>query len=271
MNESAVDEFNFDDSSDVDHTTLSRDGIHRRLVWWWFCYFRKNANYKIYCDAMKRSDSITCIGLEKKFKNISRLFKDWGNIHELPNSLNEKSPQWQSWLSDHNDLFFGVDRTIKTLTPPFANISDDRIVLSIPKGLSKMEIKSLLADYARHTYPGADSFSDPQQPKYPISKDIGLSTLQAVDRADFVYDLHVEEGYSYAEIAKLVSELKILSTMDFGWAPATKEEEFNVQNATTGNNKLSSYSNERRTAINLKKYRNDCVAGTIDGIFPAKY
>jgi hypothetical protein len=239
-------------------------------IWWWFRYFKENADYAAYCSARRDDDIPTCTQLENQFDQISELYADWGDIHALK-SMPRNERSWKIWLHEHRHLFFSIAPSIKHIASDDTEIEHGNIALQIPEAISKSEAMRLFSEFADHHY--SDSELIPEQtPKYRLYAPEGRidqSTFQLVKKAYYVHvaaENHERHPETYAGTALEIMHLELKSQLGFNWELEPDQQE-RLNAGTFSMLELESFKKQiARFKSNYEAY----VANTIHGIFPKK-
>jgi hypothetical protein len=248
----------------VDYAAMSDKEIHCKLVWFWFRFFRLNENFKKYCEARRNVDDVTRRRLEKEFQKIEELYNDWGDIHILPDMYHDDLIEWKAWLNNKRSLFFVHD--IEIVDTCDESPEGGKISISIPTGLNKIQLCRLFEEFVVKN-PGILGSG----PKYSLTSIKGQrqsETLNRLEKAELVHDLvsgYGEFEFSYAEIAELILKVPSLREFGFKWYP-TADQKVRMENKAFRKSEVSDY---KRTLVNLKRFFENTVEGTIQGRFPA--
>lgn len=107
----------------------------------WREFFKRNKNYRNYCDAKRIGDVNACKGLARKYIKLPDLYDDWGDLYD-ESGINE----WETWIERRRHLF-GLCKV---------DFSDDLVVydpdsfvwnIAIPKGVTKEELLNLFGRF----------------------------------------------------------------------------------------------------------------------------
>ena len=249
----------------VDYSKLSDEEVHGKLIWFWFRFFQLNQNFEQYCDARRHADDVTYKRLETEFPRIEELYRDWGDIHILPDMYHDDLVEWKEWLASKQWLFF--TSPMKLIESPIIEVEAGAFLLSIPTGRDKKQLKKLFDEFVDKN---PEIVGD--GPKYVPRKIKGQSAkeiLERLDQAEFVDDLLSGEGefkYSHPEIALLVLKIPFLRTLGFDWQVNGEDQKARRANGTLSQDDVVSH---KRTIINLAKFYSKSVDSTIHGFFPA--
>ena len=256
-----------------DYSDLSEYEIRKEYVWRWFHCLRQNGDYEKYCLAKRNKNESACIELESEFELIADLFEDWEDIHILPSMQDKDSENWKKWLARKHHLFFPASIELFNKKIPTNDMTN--IAVSVPMGFTKKSLKIMF-----------DKFLDDHQeiqgqwPKYNILELKGktlVGTLLRMDVAEIAVDLVVEDDqakeymedsctYTATEFAASIMKSPFLRKAIMGWHPNSDEQREMVK---VGIVPATEVKNQARTINNLKKFRNECIKGTVKGIFPS--
>lgn len=264
----------FDDTDPNDFSrpyvvpVMSKDEIHLEFIRQWYECLSWNEDYEKYCDVKRDGDTETCFQLERKFPRIAEVFTDWGDIFN--------GQPYPDWLGQRRHLFFASEPTVQ--------FGDDGgktggLTITVPRGLSKADLNRLLKVFV------AKNEELLCRPKYTITGHLTVEKLLTLSRSAFAYDLHngddVEihekhrdqkgmQEYSYTNVARSFLDNAVMyRTFGLGingdiWSkppliPKGKD--------TWSYDDLLKYA---QTVGDWIGYYKKCIAGTIEGVFPAK-
>ncbi|MCY0910311.1 hypothetical protein [Massilia antarctica] len=248
----------------LDYSKLSDEEVHGKLIWFWFRFFRLNENFEQYCEARRIGDELTRSRLETQFQRIEDLYKDWGDIHILPEMYGDDLIEWKEWLATKNRLFFTPK--IRIISSHTDGAEAGTVMVSIPIGVTRSQLSKLFDELIE---------KNPEilgtGPKYLPAQINGQrqgEILTRLEKAELVSDLisgEEEFKYSHAEIAELVLKVPSLREFGFKWYP-TADQAARIEKGTFQKSEVNDY---KRTIVNLDKFFKNTVEGTIHGTFPA--
>jgi hypothetical protein len=236
-------------------------------LWWWYRYFKENADYKAYCDARRDDDTTTCSILEGVFDRIAELYEDWGDIHH-GKRLYKNESSWREWLYERRHLFFAEVPTVKALSN-LADLEHGAIAIQIPATVSKDELRQALTEFVERDYAGLRVAPKPKYELYAPGGRIDQSTFQSVRKSYLVQRValhHVEHPTTYAGTALEVMALELKNELGFNWELEPDQEE-RLRNGTLSMLELDSF---KKQVARYKAQFDAYVANTIHGVFPKK-
>jgi len=248
-------------------TTFSINDTASDWLWWWYRYFKENADYKAYCEARRSDDAELCADLESRFERIAELYDDWGDIH-AGKKLYKNESSWHEWLYERRHLFFVDVPSVRTLSA-VANVEHGAIAIQIPATVSKEQLLQALTEFVERNY--ADLRVAPK-PKYELHAPEGRidqSTFQAVKKAWVVRRVslhHLEHATTHAGTALEVMALELKSELGFNWELESDQQE-RLRNGTLSMLELDSF---KKQIGRYKAQYEAYVANTIHGVFPKK-
>ncbi|CAE6687965.1 hypothetical protein [Paraburkholderia haematera] len=265
-----IDQIDLDDK-EPDSDSTSKKAIHQFMMYEWTICFRKNADFKAYCDAKRSGDAEMCSVLEAKHVRIAELYEDWGDIHVSP----EDDPESLRLLySLATNPLFALPEAEKSGVALWSRLqkSDHAALVKIPKGLRKEQLLEVLADFVEEN---PDILGD--GPKYEIGQIKGKSredVLKLVRRASLAYKFLTDmrpEGVSTKAMAEkfiqqVVDDPEARSMLGLNWRI---HGELNQQLFEQGKRSADEIKNYTRTLTNLNDFYAACIEGTIRGTFPS--
>lgn len=265
-----IDQIDLDDD-ELDSDSTSKKEIHQFTIYEWMECFRKNVDFKSYCDAKRIGDVETCSVLEGMHVRIAELYDDWGDIH----IQQEDDPEgWRLlWGLATNPIFaFPEAETSSPALWSMLQNSDNAALIKIPRGLRKEQLLDVLTDFV-----DANPEILGDGPKYEIRQINGKSredVLKLVRRASLAYGFVTEskpEGVSMNAMAEkfvrqVVDDPEARAMLGLNWRI---HGELNKKRFAQGNLPADEIESYTRTVINLNKFYAACIEGTIRGMFPA--
>lgn len=265
-------DFDPTDPNDFSHPyqppALSKDEIRRELVRMWFDCLGLNADYKAYCNAKRDRDTSACHKLEEKYLRLAELFADWDDIFGV---------SYSDWIGKRSHLFFASEQPVSwgDASREFGNVT-----ITVPLGLSKADLTRMLKDFVAENEDRLCS-----EPKYQVNGHLTVEKLLTLSRGAMAFDLHNSDDaephekyrdsrgmqeYSYTNVARSILGNAVLYR-EYGlgidndiWS---RVPEIPSGEETWSYDDLKPYAEAVGKWIdNYKK----CIAGAIEGVFPAK-
>lgn len=236
-------------------------------LWWWYRYFKENADYKAYCDARRDDDAAICSMLESRFERIAELYEDWGDIHH-GKRLYKNESSWPEWLFDRRHLFFTSEPAVKTLSRT-ADVEHGAIAIQIPTTASKSDLLRAITEFIEQNYADLRTTPKPKYELYAPAGRIDQSTFLTVKKSFYVHAAarqHVWFPDSNAGTALEVMALELKSQLGFDWELEPDQEE-RLRNGTLSMLELDSF---KKQVARYKAQFDAYVANTIHGVFPKK-
>lgn len=235
-------------------------------IWYWFRCFKLNNDYKRYCEAKRNKDSKALALLERKFKRISELYADWGDIHAFSERAANRK-HWKAWLEEHRHLFVNEDsrKAVVIRTTP-KKLDQQYLYLKVPIRKSAPMAINEAKELIRKEYSKAKikAAAKTGVVKYPLAvKIISDRTLKGVRKALNVWHLYnpaIGRDRTAKEVALILAEgkrgKKAKGVADWTWTL----ENFNYGDLDDMRVQVMKYN---RNAKNI-------IANTIKGRFPVK-
>lgn len=164
------------------------------IIQLWRDFFKRNKDYRKYCDAKRSGDVASCKIMEGTFERLSDLYEDWGDLYD-----GSEADEWEAWIEPRRHLF-GLCKV---------DFSDDVVVydpdsfvrnIAIPKGVTKAELLKLI-----------DGFLD----RYPLLLGEGqqytVTSVQGEDLND-MYERLTRLNYV---VEFLGADLSVMGNFDF--------------------------------------------------------
>lgn len=236
-------------------------------LWWWYRYFKENADYKAYCEARRDDDWDACAALERRFERIAELYEDWGDIHH-GKRLYKNESSWREWLYERRHLFFTEVPSIKTLNN-LAEVERNSIAIQIPATVSKDELLELFATFVDFEQTTLRVASNPKYQLYAPEGRIDQSTFQSVKKAFYVNaaaQQHVWFPNTNAGTGLEIMALELKTQLGFSWELDSDQED-RLRNGTLSMLELDSL---KRQVARYKAQFDAYVENTIHGVFPKK-
>ncbi|WP_183722479.1 hypothetical protein [Paraburkholderia sp. WP4_3_2] len=236
-------------------------------LWWWYRYFKENADYKAYCEARRNGDTAICSMLESRFERIAELYEDWGDIH-LGKRLYKNESSWREWLFDRRHLFFINEPAVKTLSRS-ADVERGAIAIQIPAAVSKNDLLRVVTEFIEQNYADLRTTPKPKYELYAPEGRIDQRTFQTVKKSFYVHaaaQQHVWFPDSNAGTALEVMALELKTQLGFDWELEADQEE-RLRNGKLSMLELDSF---KKQIARYKAQFDGYVANTIHGVFPKK-
>lgn len=259
----------YSSASEVEQTTpdFTINNIASDWLWWWYRYFKENADYKAYCEARRDDNTAICSVLESRFERIAELYEDWGDIHHGKQLYKNESP-WREWLFDRRHLFFVHEPAVKMLPEP-VSVEHGACAIQIPTAVSKSDLLRAVTEFIEQNYADLRVTPKPKYELYAPAGRIDQSTFQTVKKAWIVRRValnHVRFPHTNAGTALEVMTLELKSQLGFGWELEPDQEE-RLQNGTLSMLELDAF---KKQIARYKAQFDAYVANTIHGVFPKK-